>query len=301
MRNYLTAFFTLLTVVLIGQPRFPALSPEGSIRQKVGLTTISVTYERPAARGRTIFGELVPYGKLWRTGAGNCTKIKIGDDVVVNNKIIPSGTYSLFTIPDQNEWTIILNSDTTLYGTQGYHENRDIVRFKTKSEMTGRYYESFTVDIDVTQDDAELNLSWEKTRVTFRIETETDEKVMRMVNKDLLSGKIKDPQLLAMGAEYFAPSQAGIATTALTSARSQASTKPSTISRRRWSSSERSSACWLRLVSRSSTALWARCSALLTPGRRRLERLADLARREAEHVAEDETARWRAAGAGAPR
>ena len=97
----------------------PVLSPEGSIRQKVGITTISVVYERPAARGRTIFGDLVPYGKLWRTGAGNCTKIKVGDDVVINDKIVPTGTYSLFAIPDQNEWTIILNTDTTLYGTQG--------------------------------------------------------------------------------------------------------------------------------------------------------------------------------------
>ncbi len=74
MRNYLTAVLILFTVGLIGQPRFPALSPEGSIRQKVGLTTISVIYERPAARGRKIFGDLVPYGKLWTTGAGNCTK-----------------------------------------------------------------------------------------------------------------------------------------------------------------------------------------------------------------------------------
>lgn len=203
MRSYLTALFTVLTMGLFGQPRFPDLSPEGSIHQNVGLTSISVMYERPAARDRTIFGELVPYGKLWRTGAGSCTKIKFSDDVVVNNKVIPSGTYSLLTIPDQNEWTIILNSDTSLYGTGGYNESKDIVRFKTKSEMTSRHYESFTVQIDVLQDDAELNLSWEKTRVSFKIKTETDKKVMKMVNKDLLSGKTKDPQLLAMGAEYY--------------------------------------------------------------------------------------------------
>jgi len=203
MRNYLTALFTLLTVGLVGQPRFPALSPEGNIYQKVGLTTISVIYERPAARGRAIFGELVPYAKLWRTGAGNCTKIKVSDDVIVNNKTIHKGAYALLTIPDQNEWTIILNSDTTLYGTQGYNETKDIVRFKTKTEMSDRYHESFTMDIDVIQDDAELNLSWGKTRVAFKIKTETNKKVMKMVNEDLLSGKIKDPQLLAMGAEYY--------------------------------------------------------------------------------------------------
>jgi hypothetical protein len=203
MRNYLTALLMLLTVGLVGQPRFPVLSPEGSIRQKVGLTTISVIYERPSARGRKIFGDLVPYGKLWRTGAGNCTKIKIDGAVVIGNSVVPSGTYALLTIPGQNEWTIIFNSDTTLYGTQGYDESKDVVRFKSKPEMTVRHYESFTINIDVVQNDAELNLSWEKTHVAFKIKTETDQLVMEMVTEDLLSGKIKDPQLLAMGAEYY--------------------------------------------------------------------------------------------------
>jgi hypothetical protein len=203
MRNYLTALLMLLTVGLVGQPRFPVLSPEGSIRQKVGLTTISVIYERPSARGRKIFGDLVPYGKLWRTGAGNCTKIKIDGAVVIGNSVVPSGTYALLTIPGQNEWTIIFNSDTTLYGTQGYDESKDVVRFKSKPEMTVRHYESFTINIDVVQNDAELNLSWEKTHVAFKIKTETDQLVMEMVTEDLLSGKIKDPQLLAMCAEYY--------------------------------------------------------------------------------------------------
>lgn len=203
MRNYLIALFTLMSIGLVGQSRFPALSPEGSIRQKIGLTTISILYERPAARGRIIFGELVPYGKLWRTGAGVCTKIKFDADVLVDNMLIRAGTYSLFTIPDPQLWTIVLNSDTTLSGTGGYDETKDIIRFTTKAGVAGRRYESFTIDIDVIQNDAELSLSWENIRVSFKIQTETDKMVMKMVNEDLLSGKIKDPQLLAMGAEYY--------------------------------------------------------------------------------------------------
>jgi hypothetical protein len=202
MRSYLTAFFALLTASLLGQPRFPSLSPEASIRQKVGFTTISVTYERPAARGRTIFGELVPYGKLWRTGAGNCTRIKFDQSVLIGNKPIPARTYSLFTIPDRHEWTIILNSDTTLYGTGGYDEGKNVVRFKVKPIATERYYESLTFDIDVVPNDAELNISWEKTRVAFEIRTATDQQIAKIVNEQLL-GKSKDPQLLAMGAEYY--------------------------------------------------------------------------------------------------
>lgn len=203
MRKLLVIALTLTCVDLIAQVNFPSLSPQGSIRQKVGVITISVTYERPAARGREIFGELVPYNKLWRTGAGNCTTIQFDDDVLIDHKLIRAGTYSLFTIPSEQEWTIILNSDTTLYGTGGYDDGKDLVRFKIKSETTSRYYESFTIDIDVIPDNAMLTISWENTRASFKIETETDKKIARMVNDQLLSGKIQDPQILAMGAEYY--------------------------------------------------------------------------------------------------
>lgn len=203
MRKFLVVVFVLSCVDLMAQVNFPDLSPQGSIRQKVGLTTISVIYERPAARGRKVFGELVPYNQLWRTGAGNCTKIRFNEDVLIRNKLIRIGTYSLFTIPSEQEWTIILNSDTTLYGTGGYDERKDVLRFRTKSEPTSRYYESFTIDIDVIPDNAELNISWENTRTSFEIETETDKRIVKMVNDQLLSGKIKDSQALAMGAEYY--------------------------------------------------------------------------------------------------
>jgi hypothetical protein len=203
MRNFLLVSLTLIGFSGTAQVNFPALSPKGSISQKVGVGTISVIYERPAARGRKVFGELVRYNKLWRTGAGNCTKIKFDDNVLIENKVIPAGTYSLFTIPDLQEWTIILNSDTTLYGTGGYDQRNDIVRFPAKAKVTQRYYESFTIDIDVIPDNAEINICWENTNVAFEVKTETDKKIAKMVNEQLLSGKIKDPQLLAMGAEYF--------------------------------------------------------------------------------------------------
>jgi len=203
MRNLLAASLTLISVHLIAQVNFPDLSAKGSIRQKVGFTIISIVYERPAARGRKIFGELVPYNELWRTGAGNCTRIKFDEDVLVGNTLIAAGTYALFTIPDLREWTVILNSDTTLYGTGGYDESKDIVRFNTAAEATDRYYESLTIDVDVIPDDAELTISWERTRASFEIKTETDKKVAKIVNEQLLSGKVKDAQTLAMGAEYY--------------------------------------------------------------------------------------------------
>ncbi len=203
MRNLLLVTLALASIDLVAQVSFPSLSPQGSIHQKVGFTTLSVTYERPAARGRKIFGELVPYDELWRTGAGNCTKVKFDEDVVIDKQVVRAGTYALFTIPNLRDWTVILNSDTTLYGTGGYDASKDAARLKAKAEATDRYYESFTIDLDVMADHAELNISWEKTRATFVIQTKTAKQVAKMVEEQLLSGKLRDPQLLAMGAEYY--------------------------------------------------------------------------------------------------
>lgn len=203
MKISLITILALFTFGLSAQTEFPSLSPKGSLEQKVGITTISIAYERPIARGRTIFGELVPYNELWRTAAGNGTKIKFEDDVVIDNKIVPAGEYSLFSIPDKEEWTIILNSDYAIYGLGGYDKNRDVIRFKTKVKITDRYYESFTVDIDLIEANAELNISWENTRVTLGIKTQTDKVLMKMVNEEFLSGKLNDSDVLAMGAEYY--------------------------------------------------------------------------------------------------
>ena len=96
---------------------YPSLSPKGKISQIVGNTTIEIEYERPSVRKREIFGDLVPWGKLWRTGAGSCTKISFDKDVVVSGQNIEAGKYSIFTIPNPKEWIVILNRDTKLYGT----------------------------------------------------------------------------------------------------------------------------------------------------------------------------------------
>ncbi|MFS4466719.1 DUF2911 domain-containing protein [Maribacter sp. 2210JD10-5] len=203
MKDCIILLLTLSTFGMVAQTEFPSLSPLGSIEQKVGITEISIAYERPIARGRTIFGELVPFGTLWRTGAGNGTKIKFDDAVVIDDTVIPAGQYSLFTIPNRQEWTIILNNDATIYGLEGYDETKNVIRFKTKANISNRYYESFTLDIDLVAANAELNISWENTRVTFQIKTQTDKRLMQMVKEEYLSGKVTDSDLLATGADYY--------------------------------------------------------------------------------------------------
>ena len=140
---------------------------EAAFTQQFGLSEIQVAYARPSARGRKIFGALVPFDSLWRTGANECTTIKFREEVVMGDKKIPAGKYSLFTIPGTNEWTIVLNSETTMHGTSGYDAQKDVHRFKVKAEKTDRFYETFTIEINDfdAMGDAFLNLIWENTLV----------------------------------------------------------------------------------------------------------------------------------------
>jgi tetratricopeptide (TPR) repeat protein len=202
MRVFVSILILATTSAGFSQILFPDLSAKGKLEQKVGFTIISVEYERPAARGRIVFGKLVPYGKLWRTGAGNCTKIRFSDPVYVDNKRINQGTYSLFTIPDKNEWTIILNSDTTLYGTSAYDDKKEMCRFKTQPQLVNRYHESFTIDIDVIPNNARIYLSWTTIQVSFGVLTESDKRVDDFIASKLFTGESKNSEEYAMAAEY---------------------------------------------------------------------------------------------------
>lgn len=203
MKAIVTTVFLLAAFSCFSQSVFPALSPKGRIEQRIGNTDIIVDYERPAARGRKVFGGLVEYGKIWRTGAGNCTKIHFSLPVVIGNKRVDQGTYSLFSIPRKSEWILIINADTSLYGSGSYDEMKDVVRVKAKSAATGRYYESLTIDIDVVPNNAVVYITWENTQVSFSVGTETDKAANEFVENHLMTGSSKEPEIYAIGAEYY--------------------------------------------------------------------------------------------------
>ena len=165
----------LATSIFAQEPTKKSLpkSYEAAFTQQFGDSEIQVAYARPLARGRKIFGGLIPLDSLWRTGAGDCTTIKFKEEVVVGNKKIAAGKYSLFTIPSAKEWTIILNSETTMHGTSGYDAQKDVHRFKVKSEKADRFYENFTIEInDINvKGEASLNLIWENTMVKIPLKT----------------------------------------------------------------------------------------------------------------------------------
>jgi len=152
---------------------FPAASPGCTLKQRVGLTDIEIVYSRPSAKGRPIIGGLVPFGEVWRTGANNATKITFSTPVKLEGNDVPAGTYALFTIPGESEWTIIINKGAAQWGAFQYDEKADVVRFKVNPITLGEHIETFTIEFNHIRDDsAVMNLVWEKTVVPIRLEVD---------------------------------------------------------------------------------------------------------------------------------
>ncbi len=211
-------FFTfLLSAALLGGTAFtasaqqgitmPAASPASTVTQKVGLGEISVNYSRPSMKGRSIYGgDVVPYGKLWRTGANASTKITFSDDVTIKGNKIPAGEYALYTIPNQNEWTIIIHKNTKHWGDGGteYKQEEDLARFTVKPQTNPRTVETFTINFtNVKPASTDLEILWDKTIVSFTVEAEVDSKVMAQIQEKVVNGKDVQPGLYAAAASYY--------------------------------------------------------------------------------------------------
>jgi tetratricopeptide (TPR) repeat protein len=184
--------------------KFPDASQHATITQRVGLTDVTVDYSRPGIRGREIFGGLVPYGKVWRTGANASTKIKFSDAVKIGGKEVAAGEYSFFTIPDKEEWTIILSKNTKLWGAYDYKEDTDAVRVAAKPETLSAPVESFTIAFDDLKDDgATIVLKWDKTRLPIELTTNTVEKVNAEITAALKDSKALDARFYYQAASFY--------------------------------------------------------------------------------------------------
>lgn len=202
--KYLSVIFLLISTVSLSQVNLPELSPEAHLIEQVGYTKFQVRYGRPAARERKIMGDLVPYKRLWRTGAGKCTFISFDQPVVINNKRIPAGAYALLTIPDEKEWTVLLNSDTSkIYGEPyEYEKENEVISFTVKPARTDHYYNSFTMYMDIARYDATLYLAWEQTEISFPIKTESYEKAVSAILKSVQTSP-NDPETLSRAAWFY--------------------------------------------------------------------------------------------------
>ncbi|MHA8049639.1 DUF2911 domain-containing protein [Aquirufa sp. ROCK-SH2] len=160
----------------------PAPSPSQTLKQDFSLSSIEVTYSRPAIKGRKIFGDIVPFGKLWRTGANGATKITFGEDVKIAGKDLKAGTYQLMTIPGQSSWEIIFNKGTD--GVFNYHPEENVLNVTVPSTSISQSVESFTIQLaNISSNKLDIQLAWEKTQVSIPVQTEIDSKILANIAK----------------------------------------------------------------------------------------------------------------------
>ena len=143
------------------------LSPKETVEGKVGGVNTEIVYCRPSARNRKMIGGNEPYGEVWRTGANAATTIEFDKDVKIEGKPLAAGKYALFTIPNENEWTIIINKDFNQQGAYNYDEKKDVLRVKVKPQKTKEFVETFTI---IPQKDR-VTLKWENTEVAFKVKS----------------------------------------------------------------------------------------------------------------------------------
>lgn len=195
------AIVALTTGSLKAQIKTPAPSPLQTVKQAFALSDITVEYSRPSAKGRVVFGDVVPFGSIWRTGANSTTKITFGEDVKVEGNDVKAGTYGLYTIPNKDSWEIMLYKDLTLGGNVAdYKKENEVLRFTVKSTSLTEKVETFAINVaDITSNTANVELVWEKTRVAIKVVADIDSKIMKSIESTL----IKDNRPYYQAASYY--------------------------------------------------------------------------------------------------
>jgi len=190
---------------------FPQLSPQATVSQTIGTTEVKVEYHRPAVRRRKIWGELVPFGQVWRAGANEATTLRFGDAVKVNGQTVPAGNYALFMIPGPERWTIILNKRWKQLGAYEYDPKEDLLRFEVTPKTVG-LSEWLTFEIyPASASSAYVDLYWEKLRVSFLVEVDVAGLVTTRMKKAMAQAKPGDWKIYADAAEYLLEQDADLA------------------------------------------------------------------------------------------
>jgi hypothetical protein len=221
MKKLFLALLSVATFSATAQLRLPQPSPAASVSQTVGTTDIAVKYSRPSVKGREVFGKLLPFDKIWRTGANSATQITTSSDIMVAGQKLMAGTYSIFSIPTAGDWTLVFNKDANA-SEQNYVQEKDALRVTVKPSSVAKV-ESFTIDFsDVTDSTASMNISWADKKIAAPLAVETSKMVEASVAKmttdnattmrnaaDYMQGKGKLDQALKLvntsiaGAETF--------------------------------------------------------------------------------------------------
>jgi tetratricopeptide (TPR) repeat protein len=186
--------FIVANFAIEAQVKTPQASPKVLVSQTVGLTEIDLDYSRPSAKGRVIFGDLVPFGKVWRTGANANTLISFSDDVIIDGKMLPKGKYSLYTIPKADNWEVYFYKTTDNWGNPEEWKEADIaLKANAKPVMLNRNVETFSLGFgNITNDSADLEIAWEKTMVPLKIEVLTQKMAIASITKALAGPTAND-------------------------------------------------------------------------------------------------------------
>ena len=181
--------------------KVPAPSPLQTIKQAFALSEITIEYSRPSVKGRTVFGDVVPYGKIWRTGANQSTKIAFGEDVKVEGVAVASGTYALYTIPNKDSWEVMLYKDLALGGnTADYKKENEVANFTIKPTAINDKVETMTFNVaDIGSNTANIQLSWDKTRISMNVVADIDAKILKNIETSLS----KDSRPYYQAATYY--------------------------------------------------------------------------------------------------
>jgi hypothetical protein len=188
MKKIIVALALMIASITIeAQVKTPQPSPKATLTQVVGLTDVAIEYSRPSAKGRVIFGDLVPFGELWRTGANANTTISFSEDVIIAGATLKKGKYALYTKPKADSWEVIFYSDTDNWGNPDkWDEAKVALKTTVKTESLNRTVESFTISINnIDNNFAHLEMSWEKTIVALKIEVPTQKAAMASIEKTL--------------------------------------------------------------------------------------------------------------------
>ena len=201
--KHLKLIILLCGGLAVAQIQTPQPSPSSTLEQVVGLTEVKIEYSRPAMRGRTIMGDLVPYGSLWRTGANKNTTLSFSDPVMVGGQALAAGTYALFTRPGKSLWEVFFYNETENSGLPKEWKPESIVAvIEVPTQSLAEPEESFTISInELTNTGANIHLSWENTRVTLPLEVPTDEKTMASI-KETMKGTPKAGDLYQAAVYY---------------------------------------------------------------------------------------------------
>lgn len=186
------ALFCIVASTIFAQELVtPQPSPSAEVKQNFGLSSIDISYSRPGVKGRKIFGDLVPYDKVWRTGANSATTITFGDDVTIGGSKVAAGKYGLLTIPGAQQWTIIITKQLDVTNAAAYKQDQDVIRVTATPQTLPFSIESFTIGIsNITSSSCKLELLWDNVYVPVSITSDVDTKVTAQI-KEIMSGDNK--------------------------------------------------------------------------------------------------------------